>query len=352
MAWRRILSLFVLLSCLCSCMFGSRNKKRPLRELGSVDLPARLEDRGEAALDGFVRFSFDSTSGSFFDMGSHRPVKENFVLAVWAPGKQQQAAAEVKHLAPERCSALSWRKEDRFEVAECVHTVNTRTHKAWVVFLEDAAKHASVAYMVWQDSQSLEEAKRCATQALASLQLGLPLAEYLKISGDRPAQLARERRRQFQVLLDSQGLAIQLDGPIVDKDGCFYQLWNDPREGEMFLAVCPLGELPAAKTYRVQHDSRPKGIHAWPETCWFSPDGNARKMEGGVYMSPKMEQRLTARHSDSQRSYFYAVAWDETASQVEPPASKQHEFRIALLWRALPAMQKRFAEGVLIQPIE
>jgi hypothetical protein len=340
-------------------MFGSRSKKRPLRELGSLELPSRLEDRGETALNGFVRFSFDSTSGSFFDMGSYRPVKENFVLALWEPTVQAQAAAEVKHSATERCSSLNWRKEDSFEVAECVHTVNTRTHKAWVVFAEAPAKHASVAYMVWQDSQSLAEAKRCVSQALASLLLNLPVAEYLQISRDRPAQMGRERRSQFQRLLDSQGLldiqglAITIDSAIFEKGQCFYQLWNDPREGEVFLAVRPLGDLPAGKTYRVQHDGLPKGLSSWPEVCYFTPSEGNRKMEGAaVYMSPAMERHLAARHTNASRSYFYAVAWDETSAQVAPPTSGQHEFRASLLWRAIPAMRIRFANGELLKALE
>ncbi len=331
MPLRRSVPLFLLGLGLSSCMFGFRSKTQQLKDLGTVELPSRLEPRSVAQHPGYTTFNFDRTSGSFLNMGSSRPINENLVLAVWDQGHQEQAvdiARKVVH-------SVNWRKDGPYEIADGMTNVNARDHKLWAVLRQDLARRAVISYIVWQETQSLDEAKRTVDEALASLRL----------AQDRPAKPANPNRANFQKLLDARGLQLQLGGPVVELQGCYYLLTQDDRYGESFLAVCPLGDLPNAASFRVMHDGQPKGVNMWPEIVRYSLAQGEWTKEGDLDIPPPLFNALKPRHVNPQRSYFYAVVWDFPADSTEV------EWRTPSFWRAIEPMKARFARGEMVKPI-
>ena len=333
-------------------MFGSRNKKFGLNELGSVELPSRLESRGVQESAGHASFRFDRTSGSLFMMGSNRPINEQLILTVWANGHRDAALLNTQLAAPERTTGIVWRREGDYDVGEGTHEVNASKHKAWIVTRESAEKHALAAYMVWDKTQSLAEAKRTVDQALASLHFDRPIAEYLRLASDRPAKIAATRRTAFQKLLDEQKLGeLKLGGPIIERNGGFYQLFQDNFHGETFHGLHGLGDLPSARHFRVNNSDPPKGVSNWPIVCRFDADTDGWKPDCEITLTAAMLERLNARHLDRTRSYFYAAVFDLPADATETSAPIESTFRCPYFWRALEPMKARFAKGEMVEAV-
>ena len=326
-------------------MFGTRPKRRTLNELGSVDLPARLEDRGSVENRHLARFAFDRTSNSIFMMGSNRPISEKLVLGVWEAGYRDETWQHVRSEAPERTSDIRWTHQGDYEIGDGIHEVNTSKHPAWIVLREAREKQAIAGYMLWKKNGSLDEAKRVVDGALASLTFERPIPEYLALAADRPAQLAAKRRAEFQQLLSARGLHLQLDGPVVEHDGGYYQLHSDRTFGERFEALVPLGSLPRARRFRQMRPTTPKGVSQWPPVCWFAWEDAAWKSECEYEIAPAMVERLNVRHQDRERVYFYAMCWD---LPVDP--ERGSSFNLTSFWIALDPMKQGFPQGTVIRP--
>jgi len=272
------------------------------------------------------------------------------ILAVWADGFRDNALAKVREEVADRTTGIAWRREGQYEIGQGTHEVNASKHKAWIVLRESPEKKAYAGYMTWEGTQFLEEVKRTVDLALSSLTYDRPVAEYLKLATDRPAKIAAHRRSVFQKMLEDHGLAsLHVGGPIVERDGGFYQIFKDDFHGETFHGLHPLGDLPSAKYFHVNYSSPPKGVSNWPQVCRFSSEEGAWKADCEITLTPTMTSRLNQRHADPSRSYFYAVVFDLPADPVENYVVIENTFRYPDYWKALEPMKARFAKGEMVE---
>lgn len=325
---------------------GSGTKRQALAEFGFVSVPTRLDPYATQEVDGFAVFSFDSTPSSMFLMGSNRPVSEVLAVSVWRADSRAAALRSLTNRTVDRTDAIKWTTRGEYRIGEGVHEVNTSKHDARIVLREFPDRQLTVGHMSWV-KRSMSEARQIELieATVASLEQRTPAAEYLQIAADRPRMLTERYRAELRKLLSVRTVPYKVDGPIVERDGTFYDCYIHSHWGEMITAVHPLGDLPAARSFRMLNPPTPPDVPSWPFIVTFQWNGTEWTMEGSPELSTRMSAQLSDRHQDRSRAYFYAVASD-SPQPIEPG-----EFRIDFLWRALPGLNDHFKRGTLLQPL-
>ncbi|MBL8265499.1 hypothetical protein [Steroidobacter sp.] len=325
---------------------GSGAKRQPLAELGFISVPTRLDPYATQEADGFAVFSFDSTPSSIFLMGSSRPVSEVLAVSVWRPDARAAALKAVTSRAVDRTDQITWTTRGEYRIGVGVHEVNASKHDARIVVREFPDRQLTIGHMSWI-KRSLSEARQIELieASFTSLEQRTPVAEYLLIAADRPRMLTDRHRAALRKLLSVRTVPYKVDGPIVERDGTFYDCYIHSHWGEMITAVHPLGDLPAARSFRELNPATPPDVPNWPFIVTFQWNGTEWAMEGSPELSTRMTAQLSDRHQDRSRAYFYAVASDS------PQPTEPSEFRIDVLWRAIPGLNDHFKRGTLIQPL-
>jgi hypothetical protein len=327
-------------------MFFGSGKRQPLEELGFANVPGRLDPYATAEDDGFAVFSFDRTPNSIFLIGSNRPIAEVLAVAAWRPDRRAAALNALTSRVVDRTGAIVWSTQGEYRIGKGVHEVNTSKHEASIVVREYPDRQLTIGHMIWRKrSFSLEDQMQLLEATMASFEQRLPVADYLRIATDRPRMLTQRYRLELQQFLATRTVPYKVDGPIVERDGAFYDCYVHPHWGETITAVYPLGELPAARSFRTLNPTTPAGVPSWPLLVMFQWTGSEWAMDGTPTLSARMIAMLNERHRDRTRAYFYAVASDS------PQPVERTEFRIDFLWRAIPGLNEHFKRGDLVQPL-
>lgn len=328
--------------------FGSGSAKRqPLAELGFATVPRRLDPYAAQEGEGLAVFSFDQTPNSIFLMGSHRPISEVLAFAVWRPDSRAAALSSLTGRVVDRTDNVKWTSQGEYRIGEGVHEVNTSKHEARIVVREFPDRQLTIGHMTWvKRSFSTQEQMELVDAAAASFEQRVPVTDYLRIASDRPRALTDNYRAALRKLLAMRTVPYKVDGPIVERDGTFYDCYVHSHWGEMITAVHPLGTMPAARSFRALNPTTPPNVPNWPELVTFQWRGDEWTVEGSPTLSPRMIAMLNEHHQDRSRAYFYAVASDA------PQPFEPKEFRIEFLWRAIPGLNDHFKRGDLVQPLQ
>jgi hypothetical protein len=329
-----------------SMFLGSGSTRRQsLAELGFADVPNRLDPYGAKEGEEFAVFSFDQTPNSLFLMGSNRPVSEVLALAVWRPDSRGAALRSLTSRVVDRTDNITWTTHGEYRVGEGVHEVNASKHDARIAVREFPDRQLTIGHMTWvKRSFSTQEQIELIETTAARFEQRVPVADYLRIASNRPRVLTENYRAALRKLLAMRTVPYKVDGPIVERDGTFYDCYVHSHWGEMITAVHPLGTLPAAPSFRTLNPTTPPNVPNWPELVTFQWDGGEWLVDGSPALSSRMIALLNERHQDPSRAYFYAVASDA------PQPFEPKEFRIDFLWRAIPGLNDHFKRGDLVQP--
>ncbi|WP_129779146.1 hypothetical protein [Peristeroidobacter soli] len=326
--------------------FGTGSTKRqPLAELGFVDVPSRLDPYATREGEGFALFSFDQTSGSIFLMGSNRPVSEVLAIAAWHRDSRSDALKALTSRAADRTDNIKWTTQGEYRIGQGVHEVNASEHDARIVVREYPDRQLTIGHMTWVKRSSAQDQMKLIETTAASFEQRVPVADYLQLASDRPRILTERYRAALRKLLAMRTVPYKVDGPIVERDGTFYDCYVHSHWGEMITAVHPLGTLPAARSFRTLNPTTPPNVPNWPQIVRFQWDGEEWEVDGTPALSDRMIALLNERHQDRTRAYFYAVASDA------PQPFEPGEFRIDFLWRAIPGLNDHFKRGDLVQPL-
>lgn len=328
--------------------FGSGSVRRqPLAELGFASVPSRLDPYAAQEDEGLALFSFDQTSSSIFLMGSNRPVSEVLALAVWRSDSRAAALRSLTGRVVDRTGDIEWTTQGEYRIGEGVHEVNASKHDARIVVREFPDRQLTIGHMMWvKRSFSMQEQMELIEATAASFEQRAPVADYLRIASDRPRALTDNYRAELRKFLAMRTVPYKVDGPIVERDGTFYDCYVHSHWGEMITAVHPLGTMPAARSFRALNPATPPNVPNWPELVTFQWQDGEWSIEGSPTLSPRMISLLNERHQDKTRAYFYAVASDA------PQPFEPKEFRIDFLWRAIPGLNGHFKRGDLVQPLQ
>lgn len=333
---------------------GGKFVARPLLELGTIGMPARLEPRRTDEAPTRVLFHFDWVADSFTLMGSHTPIRERLTIAVWpggADGSTADREGMFRRLAIERVEDVTWRRDGAFEVGTGIHRVNTHETPA-VVLLRNLPEHGlELGYMAWIKDADVEAAKTLLDKVAASYAPAMERDAFFAIVRDRPAKLRAARRAFLAEQLALHGVRLEPDGPLLERDGIVYHLaLREPGlDGAWLFAMTPIGSLPAsARPFRHHRPAPPDGLRDWPGILYFvHRDGAWQKaaIDRDFLVPAAMQPWLEAQLADPSRAYFFAV------HGIAVDEAETSQFGLELLWQAPPAMRSLLAEGRLVFPL-
>lgn len=145
-----LLAVLLTVAASAAAWLGSgRTRPQPLAELGTVQVPSRLDPYAAEEGDGFSLFAFDHTPGSILLMGSNRPVSEVLALAVWHADARATALEALTVRVADRTRRIRWRTEGAYRIGEGPHEVNASEHEARIVVREYPERQLTVGYMAW-----------------------------------------------------------------------------------------------------------------------------------------------------------------------------------------------------------
>lgn len=293
-------------------LLRARSVEQRLHELGVVKVPKRLEARRAREESDAARFLFERDAGSFWLVGAPDTSCERLVIGVWTPGAHAEARKNTIWLAEDSMAEelVRWREEDGFSIGEGMYRTGVDERPSWVVVKEDAARQVTVAYMVWKKEGSLRAARKIVQEAVESYRPAMGVEEYLPLAVDRPGKLRAAQREAARQWLAAQGIALEVDGPVVEKDGVVYGLYRTEQWGVQYVAMTALGDLPAAPRY--QASGQYGGM-----VLWFTKDGAEWQAHGVHGERPYLPGRL-GEYLDGAakagRANFYAARielWDD-----------------------------------------
>jgi hypothetical protein len=331
---------------LCLLMLFQRTATRPLRELGTIELPKRLEPRAGADYAYDAVFVFEHVYDSIFLIGSNTPISEKLVLVFTGPHADPAETLRQAQSAADRTHVASWRNDGPYLIGEGIHEVNTAKHPAWVIVRKDDAHHVTAGYMRWQKQGSLADSKATLDRALSSLRLKMAIPDYLRLAGDRPALLAKQNQDRLRQILATKDVPLTLNGPVHESGGIFYSFVSDSRLGPRFDALALLGDRPAGR-YRIMNPTPPRGIDNLPNICsvqWTS-DGWAPTPNCSYLLPRPVADTFRKRLTDRTRVYFFATA---SAFPSDPEIGSRLD--IEVLWKALPFLKERFDQIAVLEP--
>jgi hypothetical protein len=344
-----LVALFVVGRSVANARFATRE----LLELGSIELPARLDPRSPDERPERVLFEYKRVVNSFLWMGSNTPYREVLAVAVWSEGGQSGPDADWNRSfvssAVDRTQDIAWRQDGDFQVGEGIHRVNTHETPTWVLIKRWPDRHLALGYMIWKKDASLEQAKAMVERIAASFKPKIELTAFFEIVRERPGKLLAARHEALAKQLASRNLTIAPDQPPVEQDGIAYVIQSDWHSigGPWLFAMSPIGTLPAtARPYRHHWPKPPEGVGHWPDLVYYSwRDGEGWVMQGlpTDYLIPEaMTPWLAARHTDKSKAYFYAVT-GEAVDEIDARPIDLDQY-----WKALPFMAPKLADGTLV----
>lgn len=344
-----LIALFVVGRSVANAKFATRE----LLELGSIEMPARLEPRAPDEAPERVLFQYRRVVNSVFWMGSNTPYREVLAVAVWPEGGASGPDAEWNRGfvsdAVDRTEDIAWRQEGDFQVSEGIHRVNTHETPSWVLIRHWPERHLALGYMIWKKDASLDQAKAMVERIAASFKPRIELAAFFEIVRERPGKMLAARHESLAQQLASRKLTIEPDRPPVEQDGVAYVIQSDWRsiDGPWLFAIAPIGTLPAtARPYRHHWPKPPEGVYQWPDMIYYQwREGEGWVMQGvpSDYLVPDaMRPWLEARHTDKSKAYFYAVR-GEAIDEIDAQPIDLDQY-----WKALPFMAPKLADGTLV----
>lgn len=328
-----------------------------LLELGRIEVPDRLANRGAMERAERVIFRFDRIADSFLMIGSLTPIRERLVLLAWpdgaGAGSDEPVLREFRAFAAERVQKPQWRREDAFEIAEGMHEVNNNWNESWVLLYRLPGEKLLLGYRVWRKDATLDQAKATVRRVAGSFVRAATQEAFFTAVVERPEKEAQAGRAALIQALAARGVQIELDGPLIEAANNFYilQVEGPPIEGAWFTIFHPIGSMPAVpgRLRPLWSHERAKWLMNWPVIMFFrhGPEGWVDEWCNVAYdVPPALAALLAPRHTDSGRVYFYIV-YGLRVDTTPPDRSDLDHF-----FRTIPEMERIFALGDFIQQLD
>ncbi len=165
---------------------GNRMVERPMGELATVRVPARLQARTPTSTWAGTSFLLTRPMGGFRAMGSHSPQHESLLVTQAEPRQMRRLGEHIlRHLtdAFEYTDEVIWNAPlsdpvGTIRLGSGRYTPNTLDEPAWLVVALDPLRSIVVSYRVNKNESSREAAVALVRDVLASYQVNTDVAAH------------------------------------------------------------------------------------------------------------------------------------------------------------------------------